>query len=491
MFIEKTMASKKSAAQIRRMERRAQQRGQTYQHIKPDNVPVAVDTPCSVVSIEKQDECQEDKLKYEVACELEATLQELEQNPLGLNSKDKRTARRKAEALAMQKIKEGNLCDKDSGMSCLDAVQLLAWLEKNKKRMESAISHVHVEEDQTKLLAVNKYHATLSDIEHDESLNAKERRSAKRKAEAIALQETNMQKLDDLLSWYQENRQRLEQQNPRGKKRKQNQDPNDGGDLPRKNPYILFVGQIPFSTSSDEIFQHFQKFMGNDIITKDCIKIRIPMDEKTREKDGSSKQTKGFAFVEFQDPKLMHECLKMHHTSLKGRRINVIRAAGGGKASRVQKHKQRKIEQDEYISSTVDKIINEYIESGKLKEGELDTGSISLCKRRNAATVEAALAQYIEKRGDKQLANPSAFFTNVMCTITDDAFLASKDIESNPKRGKPPVHQAKTVLKRGLASTVDMTISKKSDNFATENLEKIFPSLGRGRGRGRGGYMLR
>jgi len=106
---------------------------------------------------------------------------------------------------------------------------------------------------------------------------------------------------------------------------------------------------------------------------------------------------------------------------------NVIRSGGGGKAARIETHKQRKIEQDEFISSTVDKIIQDYISEGKLKEGELDNGAVLLCKRRSAATVEAALAEYIEQRGDGQFDNLSAFFTTVMCMLVTEEGSGASD----------------------------------------------------------------
>ena len=106
---------------------------------------------------------------------------------------------------------------------------------------------------------------------------------------------------------------------------------------------------------------------------------------------------------------------------------NVIRSGGGGKAARIETHKQRKIEQDKFISSTVDKIIQDYISEGKLKEGELDNGAVLLCKRRSAATVEAALAEYIEQRGDGQFDNLSAFFTTVMCMLVTEEGSGASD----------------------------------------------------------------
>ena len=169
---------------------------------------------------------------------------------------------------------------------------------------------------------------------------------------------------------------------------------------------------------------------------------------------------------------------------------------GGGKAARAEKNKQRKQEQDEYISSTVDKIIADYIKSGQLKEGELDNGAILLCKRRSAATVEAALTQYIEKKGDREFQNPSAFFTNLMCKLTDEGAegLAAAAVQNKKKRKmegnqksnkKPQRSRDSSVFTK---SGVDMSISD-ADNGEIKDLTKIFPSMGRGRGRGRGAYM--
>jgi len=576
--------AKKSAAQIRRMEQRALERGATY-----EAPPSTTTTPTTTTNdttnkakakannAEAAEKAKAESIKYQAALKLKQALDEIEKNSANLNAKEKRSAKRKAEAIALEIVKEHgqhvNVNDnvnvnapvsKDTTVdetanvdettttteneskaeTDLTAEELLSWLEQQKdnnatttsSKSESAIP----KKDHIKLLAAKKYHSSLVSIEENQNLNSKDRRSAKKKAEAIAKQDSKVENgdLQELLDWYEENKDRLElildkEMGKSGKKRKAKDALDGDGDgedatgigigigSKRSNPYILFVGQIPFHTTAQELLTHFQKYMGKQVITTEAMKIRIPKDEKVKDstKDQDKDKSKGFAFCEFQDPELMYECLKMHQTPLNGRRINVIRAAGGGKAARTETHKQRKLEQDEYISTNVDKIIKEYLDQGKLKEGELDSGAILICKRRSAATVEAALSQYIEQRAEKELDNPSAFFMNVMLRVTEAEGEGNGNADGKRKQGgsgkgrgggngnsssgsgnrnsngnsksksdggdKPVRSRDASVFTK---SGVDMSISEKNDD-GDATLSKIFPSMGRGRGRGRGAYM--
>ena len=555
----KTMA--KSAAQIRRMQKRAEKRGETYQ------------APPTTIS-------KYDERKANIAKVLLETLSKLEKNEEGLNSKEKRASKRKAEAIALEEVNAivVEKDDKDENDAAMDdnvdgnakeegaekvtnAEELLTWFQANKKRLSkfsktktnqsttaTSSKPIMSEEEQSKLTAYQTYQKALSDIESNKEYNSKDRRSAKRKADAIACEESKCSSTEELCDWYKSNPQF--HFNPKNKKKtKGSDDDNDEGEgmNKRKNPYILFIGQIPYNTTKEDLYKHFQKYIGKKEIHKESMVIRIPHDEK-RTKKMQEKQIqqqenydelgaeevpdyddelqyntnnndptkppqsmcRGFAFAEFNDPELMYECLKLHHTDLNGRRINVIRGTGGGKEARKEKHKQRRKEQDEYISSTVDKIIQDYINKGLLQEGELDDGAVLLCKRRSAAIVELALSEYIEQRGDKDLENPSSFFSRVICDVTEEgqagtqAFVKKRKVgegrggrrdnskQGNKRRrsdngGDGTKFESSSILAK---SGVDMSISQNEDldGQETNSMSKIFPSM-RGRGRGRGAYM--
>lgn len=49
--------------------------------------------------------------------------------------------------------------------------------------------------------------------------------------------------------------------------------------------------------------------------------------------------SRGIAFVEFPNSTLLQQALKLHHTDLDGRRINVELTAGGGGSGQVRKEK--------------------------------------------------------------------------------------------------------------------------------------------------------
>mmetsp|Transcript_13163 Transcript_13163/g.14821 ORF Transcript_13163/g.14821 Transcript_13163/m.14821 type:complete len:515 (+) Transcript_13163:84-1628(+) len=512
----------KSASQIRRLVKRAQERGDTY--VPPPVIPMIKDGSFS----------EEDERKAIIAKRLQDEFDKLEQNPDGLNAKDKRTAKRKAEAIALEEINQiagddsGDGDDDDNSKKSnkiTNVQEVLDWYKKNqhqiikimkKKKKDNNQDEIISKADEMKLGVYKQYKQDLVIIDINQDLNAKDRRSMKRKAEAIACEKSKFESIQELITWYDSN--------PELQKKKDKKD--NMNDKKSTNPYILFVGQIPYDTKEEDLFSHFQKYLGKKLITKESMTVRIPQHkEKSKDvkkissqdneieheenKDDLEQQTeggkakrqgRGFAFVEFNDPELMYECLKLHHTDLNGRRINVIRSAGGGKESRKEKFKERRKEQDEYISSTVEKIIKDYIDKGDLKEDELDSGAILLCKRRSAAIVEAALSEYIEQRGDRELENPSSFFSRVICTVTEEgevgteAYLKKKKLENakevqnkrrkldhgkNKKQGGYVTGTSSILEKSG----VDMSISKKGSEMSN-----IFPSM-RGRGRGRGAYM--
>lgn len=353
--------------------------------------------------------------------------------------------------------------------------------------------------NEKKLAAAKKLTAEIQRIENSEDLKAKERRSAKRKAEAIAAEESGTP-VEELLEWYKEQG----QSDIKTVSDAKNGDKHDKDKSKEKKiPYILFVGQLSYQTTKEELFNHVKEELGKEHkITPETVRVRMLTDPKTN-------KSRGMAFLETNDPDLMYACLKLHQTNIGDRRINVERSAGGRKDSdtRKAKIKQYREEQEKYLSDVVNKLIAGHIASGEIKEGELDEGAIGLCKRHSAATVESTLIRYLET-GGRDMDNPSAYFSHLIGKIAtegviDDSKWEKKtkgsdkrrpaDDQTSRKRKAPPPAQTNTpTTTKGevgnkLRKTsefsktgVDMSISEgKGADF-----KKIFPSMNRGRGRG-------
>ena len=290
----------KSAAKIRRNQARAASRGEIYTPPLSKNNKEQNDLKRDSSNDENDEVIQ---IKSAAAQKLERALAELEVNPDNLNSKDRRSAKRKAEAIATAEA------------GC-PISELLEWYERHKKlpatkttrkkntktKEEEAATGKLSEEDQSKLNSAKKLRDSLKKLEEDESLNAKERRSAKRKAEAIAAEETGCP-ANDLLEWYENMSPPSNSSSQKDQKSK------------NRTPYIVFVGQLSYTTTSDMLFNHFQSKLGTDVISKGSVKIRLLTDPKT-------KKSRGMAFLEVESPEAMYECLKLHLTHLDGRRIN-------------------------------------------------------------------------------------------------------------------------------------------------------------------------
>lgn len=447
----------KSAAKIRRNQIRAAARGETYTPPPPkpkDDAPSNEDD--EVINI-----------KLTAAETLTKTLSQLEKNPDNLNSKDRRTAKRKAEAIAAE----------ESGCP---VEELLTWYARFKKKRKTGETNQLSKEDNAKLTSAKKLKEAIATLESDEAMNAKERRSAKRKAEAIAVEETGCE-VADLLKWYETVHPTKEKKQPSN-----------------ATPYILFVGQLAYSTTPDMLFNHFQTTLGNEIITNETLKIRLLTDPKT-------KKSRGMGFVELSTPEIMYECLKMHLTHLDGRRINVERSAGGGAAAKKSKITQYREKQSHFISETMDKIISYHVDNGDIGQEELDEGVIALCKRHSAVVVEQALKEYVEEKkirrerketlGEKEeeeLRNPSAFLTHMIGRVAEEGVGDTnkkgkgRTADNSGKHKKSSDSKNDSILEK---SGVDMSISHAAVDGSSK-ITSIFPSMQRGRGRGRGrGYM--
>lgn len=368
--------------------------------------------------------------------------------------------------------------------------------------------------------AAKKLMMELQAIDQNKELVSKERRSAKKRAQAIAVENANcpLEKLLELVTFHQrkeEQQQQISMESTNKSKKPITLKNKESSSQNHHGPYILFIGQLSYTTTSQSLFDHFQTELGSSVITPQSFRIRLLTHPQTN-------QSRGMAFVETTSPELLYDCLKLHHTYLDGRRINVERSSGGGKVKSKVMIEQYRTEQQKFINETVHQIIQDYQEKGELEKDELDEGVLKLCQRHSAATVEAALGQYVEARG-KHMENPSAYLTHIIGRVAvegPESFEGTKKggyekrkAESGgiggDKKDNLQTKRFKSDASRGgrggrggrgerggirnynkfSMEDVDMSLSDKIDGRNDEKrFSRIFPSMSRGRGRGRG-YM--
>ena len=110
---------------------------------------------------------------------------------------------------------------------------------------------------------------------------------------------------------------------------------------PRKIHRTLFVGQVPFKTTKEDLMIHFAE--------AGKVEIRMLTDKQT-------KKFRGMAFVEVQDEKGLGAALSRHHTLIKGRRINVeMTASGGGTKSTLRTDRLTKLK-DKQTDKQLEKV---------------------------------------------------------------------------------------------------------------------------------------
>ena len=93
----------------------------------------------------------------------------------------------------------------------------------------------------------------------------------------------------------------------------------------KKKRFVLFVGNLPFSITEEELKKHF--------LTKasQIVDIRIPKKDNTN-------LSRGFAYVELGNTTDYEKALSLNHSFVKGRRINVQYSGGNDKKEAVAKN---------------------------------------------------------------------------------------------------------------------------------------------------------
>ncbi|KLO20724.1 hypothetical protein SCHPADRAFT_897983 [Schizopora paradoxa] len=95
--------------------------------------------------------------------------------------------------------------------------------------------------------------------------------------------------------------------------------------------YILFVGNLKYTTSKEAISKHFAACDPPPVV-----RLLTP-------KSATPTKSKGCAFLEFTHRNALQQALKLHQSEIEGRKINVeLTAGGGGKSDkRLEKLKSR------------------------------------------------------------------------------------------------------------------------------------------------------
>lgn len=89
--------------------------------------------------------------------------------------------------------------------------------------------------------------------------------------------------------------------------------------------YLLFLGNLAFDTTKEQIEEYFER-------VGDVVAVRLLTDRDTG-------KPRGCAFLELADSATCNRALKLHHTILNGRKINVELSAGGGGNSSARRKK--------------------------------------------------------------------------------------------------------------------------------------------------------
>lgn len=241
-------------------------------------------------------------------------------------------------------------------------------------------------------------------------LNAKERRLAKRQAE-------REQELEP------EAEVEAEVEGMTKKKRKRRHKKSDKPFKARKIHLTVFVGQLPFDCTEEDLQAHFHEAteMKTDDSNEDHDafesqkssklkhqeKSKHPEDEMTHKKpldirmlrDKVTKKFKGMAFLEVADDAALGAVLSRHHTLLKGRRINVeLTVSGGGTQSELRTKRllelreKQKLKQVEKTQALLAKYVAD--PDKNISQDDVDERSLDFLSWFDIETAKKALDEY-------------------------------------------------------------------------------------------------
>lgn len=120
-------------------------------------------------------------------------------------------------------------------------------------------------------------------------------------------------------------------------------------------PYIVFFGQLPFDVTEADLVDHISS---NCSASTEGLRIRLLTDPV-------SGNSKGTAFVETDNAGDMHALLHLHHSFLRGRRMNVELSCGGkNKSSRIEKLQLKREELGSKFRNKAEEVLNDFSAKG-------------------------------------------------------------------------------------------------------------------------------
>ena len=149
-------------------------------------------------------------------------------------------------------------------------------------------------------------------------------------------------------------------------------------------PHVIFVGQLPFDCTTKDLEALLQTAeLGGPA------KVRLLTNESTG-------APRGTAFVEVESAEDQHKCLSLHHSIVRGRKINIEKSCGGSNPERrAQKLAEQRLAQQAALHQKIVLIVDQYSARGVLPPRE-QLGSVVQDRlfAYSPAHVQAVLANY-------------------------------------------------------------------------------------------------
>jgi len=136
----------------------------------------------------------------------------------------------------------------------------------------------------------------------------------------------------------------------------------DSGEKPAPGvsttPHVIFLGQLPFESTREDI----EALLHTAELADGAPIVRLLTDE--------SGASRGMAFVQLASAEDQHRCLSLHHSVVRGRKINVEKSCGGkDQDKRREKLASQREEQRQKVHAKISLVVDEFVQRGVLAGG--------------------------------------------------------------------------------------------------------------------------